>query len=913
MNLSVKSLVKRFSALFVMAGAMIDMSAVPAAPYPINVPMPDGTTVTVRLHGDEYGSFVTSTDGYLLMRDSRGYYNYATLDRAGNAVATGVRAVDVERRSAADITMLRSIDRDAVVAARAGEVERMRGASPMLRNVPARMPGRATSATDISHHRDATSPTTPSTGKPHLLVVLVEFADKDFTVADPYATFNGLLNQEGYSDYNCTGSVRDYFIASSHGAYEPTFDLVGPVKVSKNSAYYAYEGNNGVRSTELVVELCELLDDRIDFSDYDTDGDGIVDNIYVFYAGYGQADTQDTSCIWPHSYKVYKPTYFDGVMLGNYTCSNELRGFSDYIAGIGTFCHEFSHALGLPDLYVTDYKHTHTPGQWSLMDQGSYNNDSRTPPLHSAYERWTLGWIAPGEIAPSAPGNVVLRPATTPDGYGDVQLIRTSRDNEFFLLENRQQQGWDRYIPGHGMLMWHIDFSAADWMYNRVNENADHPRVDIVEATGNIEHTSTAAAPFPGSSAVTAHTVTDWNGRKVGVDIDGVYESEGGNIYFDINGGNPVKADRTILNAPVVDANRVTLSWSPVAGVEYYIIDIYGADDNIVSTDRVYGNSFETVLTEGTPYYCKLTWMSGTDCTFCDTQFTTGYLPISEHCVEALEPVAVGDNTVTAAWLPLVLAGSYTVEIAACEGVEGKTLTEDFTDRQLHNDGWATSGTAWNASRYGTAAPAVTLKEGTYLTVPAWDRPIDELRFFGCSSSTMTLSSLIVDAADASGAWREVYRERTKPYSSRDKESLVITLGKDKLGDDAMSVRFTLEGTVNWAVIDDISVIYAETYSYHDAGISPVNAGSCTSVEISGLEPGTTYAYRIIGKDGEGLDSEPSEWIVFTTTGSSGIGDIVADTDDENLPWYTVTGLRLDSRPSVPGLYIHSRRVVRIP
>ena len=117
MNLSVKSLVKRFSALFVMAGAIIDMSAVPAAPYPINVPMPDGTTVTVRLHGDECGSFVTSTDGYLLMRDGRGYYNYATLDRAGNAVATGVRAVDVERRSAADITLLRSIDRNAVVAA----------------------------------------------------------------------------------------------------------------------------------------------------------------------------------------------------------------------------------------------------------------------------------------------------------------------------------------------------------------------------------------------------------------------------------------------------------------------------------------------------------------------------------------------------------------------------------------------------------------------------------------------------------------------------------------------------------------------------------------------------------------------------------------------------------------------------
>lgn len=158
-----------------------------------------------------------------------------------------------------------------------------------------------------------------------------------------------------------------------------------------------------------------------------------------------------------------------------------------------------------------------------------------------------------------------------------------------------------------------------------------------------------------------------------------------------------------------------------------------------------------------------------------------------------------------------------------------------------------------------------------------------------------------------------MYRERAAAYKSTDKEALMVTLGKDVLGKDAYGLKFTMTGTVNWVVLDDISVIYDETYSYHDSGIAPKEAGSATSLEVTGLAPGTVYAYRVIADDGSGLKSRPSQWIVFTTTGSSGIGDIVADDEGVDSPWYTLTGLRLDVRPSAPGLYIHNRRLVRVP
>ena len=343
-------------------------------------------------------------------------------------------------------------------------------------------------------------------------------------------------------------------------------------------------------------------------------------------------------------------------------------------------------------------------------------------------------------IVAEKPGNSLLRPATSEEGYNDVKLVRTSTADEFFLLENRQLLGWDSYLPGHGMLMWHIDFNATAWATNRVNQYSTHPRVDIVGGERRYHPHLYFGGLFPRHNECDGphhrrleRTQTRSGNRR--------YLRVGrGSVYFNINGGNQVEANASVLNEPVVEANTVTLSWSPVKDAEYYIVYIYDADGNPVQSERVYTNSYTTTLAEGTGYTCRLVWMIGNDCLYCETAVTTGYLPISVHTVNALEPEAVAADGVTAVWEHLPIAKSYTVEIAICEGVEGRTFTEDFTGRQVNNDGWVSTAT-WNTQRYGASAPAITLKEGTSLTVPAWERPIDSVRFFVSSSSSLTTAS----------------------------------------------------------------------------------------------------------------------------------------------------------------------------
>ncbi len=909
MSLFRNGFLKRCAAFAGATSFFLNMAAIPAVPTPVSVKMPDGSTLSVRLHGDEHGHFVTSTDGYLLKQDAKGFYNYAVADAAGNLVAGTVRARNVELRTAAERMELASIDRESLVGM---QLEKLARESAAMRSVvvsPMMAPSsRATSAGDLEYQRQAMRPTTPSTGTPHLLVILVEFDDTKFITSDPHATFNRVLNEEGYSDDGATGSVRDYFIASSAGAYEPTIDLYGPVTVSKNSAYYA--GSNGsANSMELVAEACALIDDDVDFSVYDCDGDGTVDNVYIYYAGYGQADSGDKSTIWPHSYQMYNPTYFDDVRLGNYTCSNELMGGTTRLAGIGTFCHEFSHALGLPDLYATDYSHTNTPGQWSIMDQGSYNNNSRTPPLHSAYERWVLGWLAPDELATNMPADVALRPATD-GGYRDAKVVKTTNRDEFFVIENRQQTGWDQYLPGHGMLLWHIDYDAAIWWQNKPNNNIDHQCVDIVEASGLA-----GAASFPGSAGVTFHSMKAWNGKTIGLEIDGIYEAPSGNITFMVNGGNPAPASSSILKDPAVDANRVTLSWNPVKDVEFYLISVYRDGYlPVVENFRVFDTSYFSELQEETDYTYRVVWMIGGDAYYSEGRFSTGWRPISEFAVEAQSASAIDDNSCVATWLPLRRAASYTVEVAACEVDGSVVLTEDFTDRKLHNEAWSTDAPFYT-TRYGKAAPSVSLKDPSQtFTIGMWERPIQNISLYMTSNGALSSVQVYVEVADRNGNWTEVFNFRPSIYSSTDKTKGIVTFGTDVLGEDAWAMRLSIDGTVNWVVLDDITVTYGESLNCTDIGIDPVTTGDVTMLELTALEPGTTYAYRVVAHE-NGVDSQPSKWIPFTTAEAAGIGDIYADDDAEggDNAWYTVTGLRLGERPAVPGLYIHRRKVVRIP
>ena len=362
---------------------------------------------------------------------------------------------------------------------------------------------------------------------PRGLLILVSFSDVSFSTSE--AEIDSMLNGSNYSrEYTyryqrknytvkAEGSAKQYFKEQSGGQYVPHFDIVGPVTVSREQSYYGQNDeyyNQDMYAEELLVEACQIADEKfgVDFTQYDCNDDGQIDFVYMLYAGYGEADGGEDYTIWPHSYSLQEnyylskrkygkgkaKVYLDGKLLNRYACSNELNSGSTQYNGIGTICHEFSHVLGLPDLYDTGtydasgnttYHHQKLLGNWDILDAGPYNNDGNTPPAYSAYERFFMGWLTPEIISEQTGGHYTLEDLkTSHKAYlltpsGQHNLIGNDPDPAYFLLlENRQQTGWDTYLPWHGMLLTKIAYNADNWANNMVNNYADNLGVDLLEA-----------------------------------------------------------------------------------------------------------------------------------------------------------------------------------------------------------------------------------------------------------------------------------------------------------------------------------------------------------------------------------------------------------------------------------------------
>ncbi len=517
-------------------------SAVPAKPGLITYTQPDGSEVKVRLCGDERAHFYLSEDGYLLTND-KGTFYYADAAEDGALVKSEFR-LSAPRDSRAE-AFVQSVDMTKV-RERLAKRATLSKFTPAEETLKTRLKTRAADNSSQAPYPlgpglfpDASY---PAYGDQKGLVILVEYNDVKMTVQNPADYFSRMLNEDGFSDYKGTGSAREYFIESSMNAFRPEFDVYGPVTLSRNMSYYG--GNdrygNDKNPERMIIEACELIDDEIDFSEYDRDGDGIIDNVFVFYAGRGEASGGDDDTIWPHAYNI---TYafpaaqymFDGVQLDRYACSNEWEGTRP--DGVGTFIHEFSHVMGLPDLYDTfDQKGAAaptTPGSWSVMDVGPYNNNGCTPPLYSAFERYALGWIEPMVLDKAAD---ISLPAI---GENVAAIVNTSNPNEYFLFENRQKTSWDKYIPWHGMLIWHIDYNDAVWDRNEVNNTKNHQYVDIVEASVSQERTYS----FPGLTKKTEFTYNSnpametWAKEDLETPITDIAETDG-IITFKVKGGN---------------------------------------------------------------------------------------------------------------------------------------------------------------------------------------------------------------------------------------------------------------------------------------------------------------------------------------------------------------------------------------
>ena len=304
------------------------------------------------------------------------------------------------------------------------------------------------------------------------LIILVQFSNKSFQNGHDNALYNSIANEEGFNQYGFQGSVRDYFKAQSRGQFDLTFDIVGPITLSKMYSYYGKNINNeDQHPDEMIIDACRAANEQVNFADYDWDGDGEVEQVFVLYAGPGEANGGDSDTVYPHEWDLDSAgagaITLDGVKINTYACGPELQ--PGYISwdndGLGTICHEFSHCLGYPDMYDTDYKNIGM-GSWDLMDMGSYNGNGFVPAGYTSYERMVAGWLEPIELKEAT--EVKSLKALSEGGESYI-MYNDGHKDEYFLLENRQQTEWDSELPGAGLLIIHVDYDEELWYYNAVN------------------------------------------------------------------------------------------------------------------------------------------------------------------------------------------------------------------------------------------------------------------------------------------------------------------------------------------------------------------------------------------------------------------------------------------------------------
>lgn len=505
------------------------IKAVIACPQPAEVVQPDGTVLTVKLHGDEFLNYTTTLDGYtVVLSEKSGAWEYADKEGA-SIVATGIYAHNAQARSASEKQFLKNIIKGIVPSPSEEQVQLKNSAAKLRNRAPARVLG------DKKFDYD----------KFRGLVILVEFSDRAFLREDAYDIFNDMINKPNYTGFmntgtiitkeNYTGSVYDYFNDNSGGKFKPLFDVYGPVKINKTCT--SPRGTSAAYS--IIQASVAAADELVDFSNYDTDGDGIVDMIYFIFAGAGSNFSGNNSnFIWPHASYTYGTR--DGVQLGRYACSTEQYGYlsSKTIDGIGTIVHEFSHVLGVADLYDTDYAgsggQSNDPGNWSVMAAGSYNNSARTPVAYSAYERYANGFDTPEAI--TEPGTYTLPYV---GNSGKSYRINSPIAKEFYILENRQKSKWDAYLPGNGMLAFRVDSTDNSvWAYNKVNANPSHNYYELLRAFPQVSaggYYDSAGDPFPGQYRIKKiNSFKTWDGTPMPHTVSSITEVSGENSLKDI-------------------------------------------------------------------------------------------------------------------------------------------------------------------------------------------------------------------------------------------------------------------------------------------------------------------------------------------------------------------------------------------
>ena len=476
--------------------------AIPAKKSWKVVSQSDGTTIKVSQAGDEHLHYYITEDNVPLYEAADNRYCYLTIE-SGKLHNSGVLAHESAARSAKELQVMNTIH-DLAPIARQMAAKKRSAAKRCVR------PDRLPSKDDISVFK----------GSKKALVILAAFSDKSFSKGDDAIVkfYDEVLNQEGYSQNGAAGSVHDYFKDMSRGEFDLTFDIVGPVKVSKSATYYGgpspiMGGTDHIG--EFITEAIKKADEKcdIDWKKYDWDDDGEVEQVFVLYAGYGQATGGPTGTIWPNAWTLDEALQnsdgnggfsIDGVFINQYACSNELYLDSGTVPmGLGVFCHEFSHCMGLPDMYDTNYGSTPTMGDWDLLAGGSYNGPQGIgwcPAGWTSYERAYAGWL---ELTELKAGDIIKGMTSLEEADGKAYVIyNDNHKDEYYLLENHKGMGWDKYTPENGLLIIHVDYDKDLFDNNIVNSKGeftpaegydryftnDHPRMAPFSRVRSIQN-----------------------------------------------------------------------------------------------------------------------------------------------------------------------------------------------------------------------------------------------------------------------------------------------------------------------------------------------------------------------------------------------------------------------------------------
>ena len=569
-----------FILLFVWA---VSVFAIPANRKPFVVKQSDGTMLSVVLNGDEAMSFYTTLDGKYIVKENNGDFCYATFSSEGRFVSTGVIAHDKEKRNDVENELLSGIDYD---AARMAVSKTHKARSAKYRGAAAT---RAASSNVLTK------------GEVLVPVMLLEYQDVKFSYTK--ADIEKILNEPGYkfkftpADLESCGSARDYFIAQSDSQFLPKFVVTDIVTLPNKMEYYGGNDSSGddMRPQEMIRHGIREADAAFDFSQFDNNKDGEVEFVFCIYAGYSEAYQASANTIWPHMWDLVSNGSMekaDGVYLNTYACSSELHlnekleaKYGKWLAGIGSICHEFSHCLGLYDVYdVSGTSGNFCMQEWDLMDYGNFVGEGYIPVGYNSFQKDACGWKKLVEL--DKKGKYSMLPQS--QGGVGYKIVNDANPNEYFILENRKREGWDQELVADGMMIIHVDYDKSAWEDNALNTVKGHPRFQIVAADNELllfsnaddsEHyyDNLAGDLWPGKNNNTEFTDTSlpaaklFTGGKLNKPVTNIkYENYVASFTFMGGVDTPVA-----MPATDITENSFVANWSSVDDVTGYVVELY--------------------------------------------------------------------------------------------------------------------------------------------------------------------------------------------------------------------------------------------------------------------------------------------------------------------------------------------------